>query len=84
MEVWNSFAGIAPFDDLKPVKKFTNRQIAVRPIWQAVARLSPAVAQQAERVAPSEGKLEKASTKSKKRATAQRGADEVRMNKRRK
>ena len=28
-EVWNSFAGVTPFDDLKPVKKFTNRQIAV-------------------------------------------------------
>lgn len=26
VEVWNSFAGVAPFDDLKPVKKFTGRR----------------------------------------------------------
>ena len=24
-EIWNSFAGVAPFTDLKPVKKFTSR-----------------------------------------------------------
>src|ERR1019366_7349471 len=39
VETWNSFAGVAPFDDLKPVKKFTNRKSAVTRIWQAVARL---------------------------------------------
>jgi hypothetical protein len=43
-EVWNSFAGITPFGDLKPVKKFTNRKIAVARIWQAVARLAAMVA----------------------------------------
>ena len=25
VETWNSFAGVAPYDDLKPVKKFTDR-----------------------------------------------------------
>ena len=30
VEVWNSFAGVAPFTDLKPVKKFTNRKAAVK------------------------------------------------------
>jgi hypothetical protein len=25
IDTWNSFAGVAPFDDLKPVKKFTDR-----------------------------------------------------------
>ena len=25
VDTWNSFAGVAPFDDLKPVKKFTSR-----------------------------------------------------------
>ena len=25
IEIWNSFAGVTPFDDLKPVKKFTQR-----------------------------------------------------------
>ena len=41
VDTWNSFAGIAPFDDLKPVKNFTDRKIAVARIWQAVQRLSP-------------------------------------------
>jgi hypothetical protein len=25
VDTWNSFAGVASFDDLKPVKKFTDR-----------------------------------------------------------
>jgi hypothetical protein len=25
---WNSFAGVAPFGDLKPVKDFTSRKLA--------------------------------------------------------
>jgi hypothetical protein len=29
VDTWNSFAGVAPFDDLKPVKKFTSRKGAV-------------------------------------------------------
>src|SRR4051794_34880577 len=31
--------GVAPFDDLKPVKKFTSRKAAIGRIWQAVQRL---------------------------------------------
>ena len=56
VDTWNSFAGVAPFDDLKPVKKFTNRRAAVTRIWQAVARLSPRLAQPAADVAPAKGK----------------------------
>ena len=41
VEVWNSFAGVAPFTKLKPVKKFTDRKAAVARIWAAVQRLSP-------------------------------------------
>ncbi|HEY7334110.1 MAG TPA: DUF3489 domain-containing protein [Bryobacteraceae bacterium] len=81
IEIWNSFAGVAPFDDLKPVKKFTNRQVAVRRIWQAVARLSPAVAAQTEPIAPAEGKAKKVSTTSERRAAPRKGADESRTNK---
>ena len=44
VETWNSFAGVAPFDDLKPVKKFTDRKAAVSRIWKAVQRLTPSVA----------------------------------------
>ena len=39
IEIWNSFAGVAPFGELKPVKKFTDRKSAVTRIWQAIQRL---------------------------------------------
>jgi Protein of unknown function (DUF3489) len=42
VEAWNGFAGVAPFDHLKPVKKFTDRHIAVKRIWQAIQKLAPA------------------------------------------
>jgi hypothetical protein len=44
IEIWNSFAGVTPFDDLKPVKKFSSRESAERRIWEAVARLAHLVA----------------------------------------
>ena len=40
VELWNWFAGVAPFTDLKPVKKFTDRKSAVARIWAAIQRLS--------------------------------------------
>jgi integrase/recombinase XerD len=30
VDTWNSFAGVVPFDDLKPVRKFTDRKAAAR------------------------------------------------------
>ena len=48
VEVWNSFAGVAPFDHLKPVKKFTDRRTAITRIWQAIQRLAPAARQGAQ------------------------------------
>src|SRR5450631_4360016 len=39
-EVWNRFAGVTPFDDLKPIKKFLSRKTATAKIWNAVQRLS--------------------------------------------
>jgi len=48
VDIWNSFAGVAPFDDLKPVKKFTTREIAVNRIWAAITRLDKATAPTAE------------------------------------
>jgi len=74
VDTWNSFAGVAPFDDLKPVKKFTSRKGAVARIWKAVERLSPGVAQAAEPVAPAKGTAKKSPTKSKRRDTARVGA----------
>jgi hypothetical protein len=29
VDIWNGFAGVAPFGELKPVKKFTDRKVAV-------------------------------------------------------
>jgi len=73
-ECWNSFAGVAPFDDLKPVRKFTNRKAAVARIWKAVTRLSPDVAQHAAHVAPGKAKAKKAPAKSKRHHTARTDA----------
>ena len=81
VDTWNSFAGVAPFDELKPVKKFTNRKAAVARIWQAVSRLSPDAAQTAEPVAPAKGKAKKSPTKAAGRTRAQKGATESRSNK---
>jgi len=74
IDTWNSFAGVAPFDDLKPVKRFTSRKGAVARIWQAVQRLSPDVAPQAADVASAKGRAKKSPTKAKRRDTARTGA----------
>ena len=76
VEVWNSFAGVAPFTELKPVKKFTDRKAAVARIWSAVQRLSPDGAQPAADVAPAKERAKKAPSKTPRRARAQKGADE--------
>jgi uncharacterized protein DUF3489 len=74
VDTWNSFAGVDPFDDLKPIKKFASRKGAVARIWQAIERLSPDVAQPVADVAPAKGKTKKSPTKSKRRDTARLGA----------
>jgi len=73
-ECWNSFAGVVPFDDLKPVRKFTDRKAAVARIWKAVTRLSPDVAPQAAHVAPGKPKGKKTPARGKRRDTARTGA----------
>jgi hypothetical protein len=50
--IWNSFAGVAPFDELKPVKKFTDRKTAVARVWKAIQRLDAPAAPPAADVAP--------------------------------
>ena len=45
VETWNAFAGVVPFDDLKPVRKFTDRRTGVSRIWAAIQRLSHDAAQ---------------------------------------
>ena len=80
IEVWNSFAGVTPFDDLKPVKKFTSRKLAVFRIWAAVQRLADA-AEPARDVAPAAKPGRKSATKSPRRARAQEDQSESRSNK---
>ena len=65
VEIWNSFAGVAPFTDLKPVKKFTNRKVAVERIWTAIQVLLANVAKPAKAVAPAKGKPKKDAPKGK-------------------
>jgi hypothetical protein len=79
VDIWNSFAGVAPFNDLKPVKKFTNRDVALARIWEAVERLAPMVtpspvAQPAHDVAGGKKKATKPATEGKRGDTARRGA----------
>jgi len=81
VETWNSFAGVAPFDDLRPVKKFTNRKIAVARIWAAIQRLSAGDEQPARDVAPAAKPERKSPLKTPHRTRAQSGAAESRGNK---
>ena len=81
VDTWNSFAGVAPFDDLKPVKKFTNHKCAVTRIWQAVVRLSPDAAQLAAHVAPAPKKAKKSLAKAPRRTAAKKAATESGTNK---
>ena len=78
IETWNSFAGAAPFDDLKPVKKFTDRKAAVARTWRAIQRLTPAPAPQATPVATDKGRSKKSSAKGEGRATAPKGGTDAR------
>jgi hypothetical protein len=81
VDTWNSFAGVAPFNDLKPVKKFTSRKLAVARVWAAVQRLAANVAQPARDDAPAKGKAKKSPEKTAGRARAPKGASESRSNK---
>jgi hypothetical protein len=69
VEIWNSFAGVAPFTTLKPVKKFTDRKVAVARIWEAIQVLLANVGKPATHVAPAKGKRNKDAPKSKRRRT---------------
>jgi hypothetical protein len=74
VETWNSFAGMTPFADVKPVKKFTDRKAAVARIWTAVERMVPLVAAPASPVAPAQDTAKKPPAKSKRRDTPRHAA----------
>jgi hypothetical protein len=74
--VWNSFAGVAGFGaDLKPVKKFENREKAVARTWKALQRLNgeatpeDATATETASAAPKGGKRAPSKGQSGKKAT---------------
>jgi hypothetical protein len=74
--VWNSFAGVAGFGaDLKPVKKFENRDKAVARIWKALQRLNgdapleDAIPAETANAAPAGAKGERGTRKSSRKAT---------------
>jgi hypothetical protein len=81
VEAWNSFAGVAPFDELKPVKKFTDRKAAVARIFKAVQRLSPDLAPQSTPVGTERTRSKKSPTEASRRAGGQKGPTESRTNK---
>ena len=64
----------SPFDDLKPVKKFTDRKTAVARIWKAIQALTPAPAPQAAPVAPKKAKATKQATAKDATPTAREGS----------
>jgi hypothetical protein len=72
--IWNSFAGVAPFDELKPIKKFTDRKTAVARVWKAIQRLDAAPAPQAADIAPKGKRARKAATAKDAAPTAREGS----------
>jgi hypothetical protein len=74
VEIWNGFAGVPPFGDLKPVKKFTGRKNTVARIWRAIQTLTPTAAPQAADVAPKTANPRKAASRDPKAAPAREGA----------
>jgi len=78
-EVWNGFAGVVPFDGLKPVKKFTDRKTAVARIWKAVQALTPTAAPQGTPDAPKAAKSRKARTQEKGAAPAREGSKKAQV-----
>jgi hypothetical protein len=74
-EVWNGFAGVVPFSELRPVKKFTDRKTAVARIWRAIQALTPTPEPQAAPAAPKKAKATK-QARAKDDATGPKGARE--------
>jgi hypothetical protein len=81
VDTWNSFAGVAPFDELKPVKKFTSRKVAVTRMWEAVQRLSPHVAPPATPEGTERTRSKKSPANGSRRPRTQKGPTESRTNK---
>jgi hypothetical protein len=66
VEIWNALPG------QKPVKKFTNRKVAVSRIWAAAQRLTAEPSPQGLRLVPGKTKLGKRASDTRKPATARK------------
>jgi hypothetical protein len=79
-EVWNAFAGVVPFDGLKPVKKFTDRKTAVNRIWKAIQALTPPAARQTAPAAPKKkAKATKSATAKNAKPTTREGSKKAQV-----
>lgn len=73
VDTWNNFAGVVPFDDLKPVTKFRDRKAATGRIWKAVQRLNAPVAPTSAPEGPKKVRAKKPPVKAGGRAKAKQG-----------
>jgi hypothetical protein len=79
IETWNSFAGVAPFDELKPVKKFTDRKTAVARIWTALQRMEAPAAPPALPRAPKKARASHKATAPDGAPTAREGTRKAKV-----
>ena len=84
VDIWNGFAGVVPFDDLKPVRKFTDRKTAIARLWKAVQRLAPAptaatVGEPGAQGAPKKARSRKAATEDRQAAPAREGSKKAQV-----
>jgi len=84
VELWNGFAGVVPFDDLKPVRKFTDRKTAIARIWKAIQRLAPAPTaatggEPGAQGAPKAARPRRAATQDQKAAPAREGSKKAQI-----
>jgi len=84
IDIWNGFAGVVPFDDLKPVRKFTDRKTAIARIWRAVQRLAPAptvptAGEPGAQGAPKKARSGKAATQDRPAAPARQGSKKAQV-----
>jgi len=79
IEIWNSFAGVTPFDDLKPVKKFTDRKTAVARVWKAIQRVEATPAPQGATGAPKKAKASKQAKAAKAAPTTREGSKKAKV-----
>jgi hypothetical protein len=84
VEIWNGFADVVPFDDLKPVRKFTDRKTAIARLWKAVQRLAPAptvptAGEPGAQGAPKKARSRKAATPDRQAAPAREGSKKAQV-----